>query len=177
MDDISTASLCRAVLPDAHHHSGGKIVNRNRDTPHSQLRQPGWAVKKTNEFLQQAHIHPRPSRSFSVLLVLTTRYFTLQINSLPTYHPGLHGAPGFLHGCLPTTLQTRKLMESRLCPVSHRTANTVPWQTTLTMVGLTGLSSLAPTPHRWFTPPSFITLRIHLRVPSFSDSSCGPCYR
>ena len=33
MDDISTASLCTAVLPDAHHHSGGEIVDHDRDTP------------------------------------------------------------------------------------------------------------------------------------------------
>ena len=38
-DHISTASLCRAVVSDAHRHSGGEIVDRDRDrgTPHSQL--------------------------------------------------------------------------------------------------------------------------------------------
>ena len=51
MDHISAASLCMAVLPDAHRHSGGEIVDRDRDTPHSQLRQPDWTEKKTHEFL------------------------------------------------------------------------------------------------------------------------------
>ena len=32
-DDISTASVCRAVLPYAHRRSGGEIVDRGRDTP------------------------------------------------------------------------------------------------------------------------------------------------
>ena len=63
MDHISTASLCRAVLPDAYRHSGGEIMDRDRDTPRSQLRQPETA-KKTNEFLQ-VHIHPQ-----SVTLIL-----------------------------------------------------------------------------------------------------------
>ena len=63
MDHISTASLCRAVLPDAYRHSGGEITDRDRDTPRSQLRQPDWTAKKTNEFLQ-AHI-----RSQSVVVI------------------------------------------------------------------------------------------------------------
>jgi hypothetical protein len=71
MDHISTAGLCRAVLPDAHRHSDGEIVDRDRDRdiPHSQLRQPDWTAKKTNEFLQ-AHIHPQ-----SVTLILCAAHF------------------------------------------------------------------------------------------------------
>ena len=49
MDHISPASLCRAVRPDTHRHSGRGIVDRG--TPHNQLRQPDWTAKKTNEFL------------------------------------------------------------------------------------------------------------------------------
>ena len=30
---ISTVSLCHAVLPVAHHHSSGEIVDRDRDAP------------------------------------------------------------------------------------------------------------------------------------------------
>ena len=33
MNNISTASLCRAVLPDAHRHSGGEILDPDLDTP------------------------------------------------------------------------------------------------------------------------------------------------
>ena len=38
----------------------------------------------------------------------------------------------------------------------------------LTTIGLTGLSSLAPTPHRPFSHQAFIASRIHVRAPSFS---------
>ena len=96
MDHNSTASLCRAVLPDVYRHSGREIVGRGRDTPHSQLRQPDWTAKKANEFLQ-AHIRPQ-----SVTLNLCAArahhsFFHLQIKSLPTYYPGLHGVLGLVH--------------------------------------------------------------------------------
>ena len=58
---------------------------------------------KTNEFLK-AHIHPQ-----SVTLILCAArahrsFLRLQTKSLPSFHPGLHDASNFLHGCLPTTL-------------------------------------------------------------------------
>ena len=92
MDHISPASLCRAVLPDAHRHSGRDIVDR--DTPHSQLRQPNWTAKETNEFLQ-AHIRPQ-----SVTLILCAApthhsFRHLQIESLRTSHPVPHGTQIF----------------------------------------------------------------------------------
>ena len=93
---VSTASLCRAVLPDAHCHSRGEIVDRDRDrgTPHSQLRLPDWTAKQTNEFLQ-AYIHPSPSPSFSVLLVLTARFFTCRPNHSPASIPDSMTPPTF----------------------------------------------------------------------------------
>ena len=88
MDHISTAGLCRAVLPDAHCHSGGEIVDcdRDRGTPHSQLRQPDWTAKQTNGYLE-AHIHPQ-----SVTLILCAArahrsFLHLQTKSLPASIP------------------------------------------------------------------------------------------
>ena len=104
MEHISTTSLCRAVLQDAHRHSGGEIVDRPRDTPHSQLRQPDWTAKMTNEF-PQVHIHPHSVMPILCAARAHCSFPHLQIKSLLTSHPVLHDAPDFLHCCHPTTLQ------------------------------------------------------------------------
>ena len=86
MDHISTASLCRAVLPDAYRHSGGEIMDRDRDTPRSQLRQPDWTAKKTNESLQ-VHIHPQSTMLILCAALAHRSFLHLQIESLPTPIP------------------------------------------------------------------------------------------
>ena len=102
MDHISTASLCRAVLPDAHCHSGGEIVDR--DTPLRQLRQPDWTAKKTNEFLQ-VHIHPQSVRLILCAARAYRSFLHCRPNHSSPYQPGLNDAP------LSAPLQTRKLTQ------------------------------------------------------------------
>ncbi len=119
------------------------------DRRDSQLRQPlstqiGRRRRPTN-FFRRIFV-TRPSRSFSVLLVLTAHFITYR-SGHSISHPVLHTAPRCPRAGLPTTLSPRKPAESPLCPTLRRTANTVSLQTALTTVlsiDRLGLSPLAP---------------------------------
>ena len=111
---------------------------------------------------------PTPSCSFSVLLVLTARFFTCRSNhsSSPIPYPMMpmiFSIAATLRLC--SAQANRGSLMSCLAPHCEYC---ILGNRRLTTIGLTGSSSLAPTPHCLFAHQTFIASRIHVRAPSFS---------
>ena len=121
--------------------------------------------RKPTNFSRRIFVHS-PSRTFSVLLVLVTRFFLCRSNhsAPPIPYPM---APRFSPGYLLTALQTRNLTEGRSCPVSHRTANTVSLAIDIDHDPPYGI--VVPRTHASSSlrAPNFHRSRIHVRAPSF----------
>ncbi len=165
--DFAIMSRC---APGCNRHSGGGIVDRDRDTAVTANINPAWTAKKTNEFLQ-AHIRPPSVTLIRCVARAHCPFLHLQVKSLSISHPVLHTAPGCLRAGVPTTLQTRKLTESPMCPVLHRTANTV------SLTAVLPIDLLGCRPSR----PYVIVIRLSSSspgvftssAPALSDSSHG----
>ena len=122
-------------------------------------------MKRTKEFLQ-AHIRPpRPSRSFSVLLVRTAHLFTYRSSRVPSPIP--YSIP-LLVVSVPAFLRLFKLASQQvvLCPVSHLTANTVSLANDIGRRAVDRPSGIVvPRAHisSSLACQSFIAWRIHVR--------------
>ena len=110
--------------------------------------------RKPTNFSKRIFAHS-PSRSFSVLLVLITRFLICRSNhsAPPILYPM---APRFSPGLPPYDPANPQSNSESLVSCLARTANTVSLATDIDHDLPYGLSSLAPTPHRRLAPQTFI---------------------